>query len=176
MLHAKLKRSTRAHARIVALDVSRAVALDGVFAVITGKDLPTKYGIIPWTKDETARAVDDVKYIGEPVAAVAAVDEETANAIALAVIEAKLAACVNILPGVRSVYRWEGGVCVDDEVQLLIKTTAARIEALRARALAIHPYALPELIVINVVDGNPAYIGWVRDSVAGAIDRAPDAE
>lgn len=79
MLHAKLKRSTRAHAKIVSIDVSAALALDGVKAVITGKDLPTKYGIIPWTKDETALAVDDVKYIGDPVAAVAAVDEETAN-------------------------------------------------------------------------------------------------
>lgn len=79
MLHAKLKRSTRAHAKIVSVDVSAALALDGVKAVITGRDLPTKYGIIPWTKDETALAVDDVKYIGDAIAAVAAVDEETAN-------------------------------------------------------------------------------------------------
>jgi periplasmic divalent cation tolerance protein len=110
------------------------------------------------------------------LALMTAPDAAVGEVIARTLVGEQLAACVNILPGVRSVYRWEGGVCADDEVQLFIKTTAARIEALRARALAIHPYALPELIVINVVDGNPAYLGWVRDSVAGAIDRAPDAE
>lgn len=86
MLHAKLKRSTRAHAKLKSVDVSKALAIEGVFAVITGKDLPVKYGIIPWTKDETALAVDDVKYIGDPVAAVAAVDEETANAAVKAIV------------------------------------------------------------------------------------------
>ena len=85
MLQAKLKRSTRAHARIVSIDASAALAMNGVFAVITGKDLPAKYGIIPWTRDETALAVDDVKYIGDSIAAVAAIDEETANAAVKAI-------------------------------------------------------------------------------------------
>ncbi len=86
MLQAKLKRSTRAHARILSIDVSTALAMEGVFAVITGNDLPAKYGIIPWTRDETALAVDDVKYIGDAIAAVAAVDEETANAAVKAIV------------------------------------------------------------------------------------------
>lgn len=86
MLHAKLKRSTRAHARIVRIDIERALAIPGVHAVITGRDLPTKYGIIPWTKDETALAVSDVKYVGDAVAAVCAVDEETANAAVKAIV------------------------------------------------------------------------------------------
>jgi CO/xanthine dehydrogenase Mo-binding subunit len=86
MLHAKLKRSTRAHARIVRIDVEKAKAIPGVHAVITGRDLPTKFGIIPWTKDETALAVDDVKYVGDAVAAVGAVDEETANAAVKAIV------------------------------------------------------------------------------------------
>ena len=85
MLHAKLKRSIKAHARLVDVDVSAALAIPGVFAIITGKDLPEKYGIIPWTKDETALAVDDVKYVGDAIAAVAAVDEETANAAVKAI-------------------------------------------------------------------------------------------
>ena len=85
MLHCKVKRSTRVHARIVKLDVSAALALPGVFAVITGADLPKKYGIIPWTRDETAFAVDKVRYVGDAVAAVAAVDEETANAAVKAI-------------------------------------------------------------------------------------------
>ncbi len=80
MLCCKLKRSTRPHARITRIDVEPALAIPGVHAVITGRDLPTKFGIIPWTQDETALAVDKVRYVGEPVAAVAAVDEETANA------------------------------------------------------------------------------------------------
>jgi 4-hydroxybenzoyl-CoA reductase subunit alpha len=86
MLHAKLKRSTKAHARIVRIDVDKARAIPGVHAIITGKDVPTPYGIIPWTKDETALAVTDVKYIGDAVAAVCAVDEETANAAVKAIV------------------------------------------------------------------------------------------
>ena len=80
MLHAKTLRSPHAHARIVSIDASKALALEGVHAVITGADLPTKYGVIPWTKDENALAVDKVRFIGDEVAAVAAVDEDTANA------------------------------------------------------------------------------------------------
>ncbi len=80
MLHAKLLRSPHAHARIVRIDDSAARALPGVHAVITGRDLPVKYGVIPWTQDETALAVDKVRFIGDPVAAVAAIDEDTANA------------------------------------------------------------------------------------------------
>jgi 4-hydroxybenzoyl-CoA reductase alpha subunit len=79
MLHAKLLRSTEAHARIVGIDASRALALDGVYAVITGRDLPTPYGILPVSQDEHALCLERVRFIGDPVAAVAAVDEETAE-------------------------------------------------------------------------------------------------
>jgi 4-hydroxybenzoyl-CoA reductase subunit alpha len=81
MLHAKTLRSPHPHARIVRIDASRALALPGVHAVITGADMPTKYGVIPWTPDETALAVDKVRFVGDEVAAVAAVDEDTAPAI-----------------------------------------------------------------------------------------------
>lgn len=80
MLHAKTLRSPHPHARIVSIDTSRALALPGVHAVITGKDLPIRYGVIPWTKDETALATDKVRFIGDEVAAVAAIDEDTADA------------------------------------------------------------------------------------------------
>ena len=86
MLHGKILRSPHAHARIVRIDTSRALALEGVFAVLTGEALPRTYGVIPWTEDETALAVDRVRFVGEEVAAVATRDEETANA-ALALIE-----------------------------------------------------------------------------------------
>ncbi len=79
MLHGKILRSPHPHARIRAIDTARALALDGVQAVITGSDMPVPYGILPWTRDEHALCVDKVRYVGDAVAAVAAVDEETAN-------------------------------------------------------------------------------------------------
>lgn len=80
MLHAKILRSPHAHARIRGIDTRRALALPGVHAVLTGASMPIKYGVIPWTPDENALAVDRVRFIGDEVAAVAAVDEETAQA------------------------------------------------------------------------------------------------
>jgi 4-hydroxybenzoyl-CoA reductase subunit alpha len=78
MLYGRLLRSTQAHARLRTVDVSRALAHPGVVAVVTGADMPEKMGIMPSTQDETALAVDKVRYVGEPVAAVAALDEDTA--------------------------------------------------------------------------------------------------
>ncbi len=78
MLHAKILRSPHAHARVVSIDAHEALAMPGVHAVVTGADLPIRYGIIPWTRDEQALAEDKVRYVGDGVAAVAAVDEDTA--------------------------------------------------------------------------------------------------
>lgn len=78
MLHARLLRSTQTHARIKRLDLSRALAHPGVLAACTGADMPARMGIMPSTQDETALAVEKVRYVGEPVAAVAALDEDTA--------------------------------------------------------------------------------------------------
>ncbi len=78
MLYGRLLRSTRPHARIVKIDVSRALAHPGVVAIVTGADMPEKMGIMPSTQDETALAVDKVRYVGEPVAGIAALDEDTA--------------------------------------------------------------------------------------------------
>jgi CO/xanthine dehydrogenase Mo-binding subunit len=80
MLHGKILRSPHPHARILSIDVSKALDLDGVHAIVTGQDMPVLYGIIPWTRDEYPLCVDKVRYIGDGVAAVAAVDEETASA------------------------------------------------------------------------------------------------
>jgi 4-hydroxybenzoyl-CoA reductase alpha subunit len=80
MLHAKLLRSTMAHARIVSIDTTRAEALEGVKAVLTGQDLPTPFGILPVSQDEHALAPDVARFVGDPVAAVAAVSEEVATA------------------------------------------------------------------------------------------------
>src|SRR5437763_12182127 len=78
MLYGRLLRSTRPHARIKRIDLSRALAHPGVVAIVTGEDMPEKMGIMPSTQDETALAVDKVRYVGEPVAAVAALDEDIA--------------------------------------------------------------------------------------------------
>ena len=78
MLHGKILRSPHAHARIVSIDAGGALAIEGVRAVVTGRDMPVKYGIIPWTPDESPLCVERVRYIGDGVAAVAAVDEDTA--------------------------------------------------------------------------------------------------
>jgi CO/xanthine dehydrogenase Mo-binding subunit len=80
MLHGKLLRSPHPHARILHVDTTKTAALPGVFAVITGADLPQPYSIMPVNQDEHALAIDKVRYVGDPVAAVAAVDEATAEA------------------------------------------------------------------------------------------------
>lgn len=94
-------------------------------------------------------------------------DDERAAHIAQTLVAERLAACVNRLPGVASTYRWRGEVVTDAEALLLIKTTAARFEALRARLLALHPYELPELIAMPVEHGHDAYLAWVRQGAAG---------
>jgi 4-hydroxybenzoyl-CoA reductase alpha subunit len=78
MLHGKTLRSPHPHARIKRIDTSKAEALEGVYGVVTGAEMPVKFGVIPWTQDETALAIEKVRFVGDPVAAVAAVDEETA--------------------------------------------------------------------------------------------------
>jgi len=93
-------------------------------------------------------------------------DTATAEYIARVLVEDRLAACVNLLPGVRSVYRWEGEVAVDDEVLLMIKTTQDRLPALRDRLVALHPYDVPELVAVTVADGLPAYLRWIADATA----------
>ncbi|MCG8420001.1 MAG: molybdopterin-dependent oxidoreductase [Proteobacteria bacterium] len=80
LLHGKIKRSPHPHARIVAIDVGKAEAMEGVHAVVTGRDFPVPYGVIPWTPDENALCVDKVCFVGDGVAAVAAIDEDTAIA------------------------------------------------------------------------------------------------
>ncbi len=80
MLHGKILRSPHPHARVLSIDTSAAEALEGVHGVVTGRDMPTTYGIIPWTPDEYPLALDRVRYVGDGVAAVAAVDEDTALA------------------------------------------------------------------------------------------------
>ena len=88
-------------------------------------------------------------------------DEESANAIALALIEERLAACVSILPRVQSIYRWQGAVESATEIPLFIKSTATNYPALEAAIRDRHPYKVPEIIALAVERGLPAYLDWV---------------
>ena len=95
-------------------------------------------------------------------------DPATADRIADALVDERLAACVNVLPGVRSVYRWQDAVERADEVLLVIKTTDDRLDALTARITSLHPAELPELIAVEVSGGLPAYLSWVVEQTRGA--------
>ncbi len=88
-------------------------------------------------------------------------DLATATGLAERLVEAGLAACVNIVPGARSVYRWQGALHQDEECLLLIKSTAERYAELEAAIRQHHPYELPEVIAVPIEAGLPAYLAWV---------------
>ena len=91
--------------------------------------------------------------------------DEDAAALARALITERLAACVNVLPPMTSTYRWEDNVEVVNEHQLVIKTTATQVEALKTRINELHPYNVPEVLVVPVSDGALTYLEWLRQSV-----------
>ena len=94
-------------------------------------------------------------------------DDERAERLARTLVEEGLAACVNLLPPMTSIYRWKGGVERDAERQLIIKSTRPRVEAVRTRIAALHSYELPEFLVISVDGGSDAYLKWLGDETLG---------
>ena len=96
-------------------------------------------------------------------------NEACATHIVRALIEERLAACVNRIPGLTSTYRWKGVIHNDGEVLLLIKSVRERFDALRERIIALHPYELPEVIAVDIGLGNTPYLDWI------ARETAPDA-
>jgi periplasmic divalent cation tolerance protein len=101
------------------------------------------------------------------VVLVTAPDAEVGARIGRALVEEGLAACASLVPGVRSIYRFEGAVHDDAEVLLILKTRAALSAALAARVRALHPYQVPEVLALEVAGGSEPYLDWVR-SAAGA--------
>ncbi len=91
---------------------------------------------------------------------------ERAAELARALVEERLAACGNVVPGLRSIYRWEGKVHDEGEALLVLKTTRARFEALRERVLALHPYEVPEVIALPIEAGSAPYLAWIAAETA----------
>jgi periplasmic divalent cation tolerance protein len=94
-------------------------------------------------------------------------NREEAGRMARTLVEEGLAACVNVLPEIESVYRWQGNIESAREVLLLIKTTESRLEALRERIGALHSYEVPEILAVPVSAGAGSYLAWLREQVQG---------
>jgi periplasmic divalent cation tolerance protein len=95
-----------------------------------------------------------------------AADADAAS-LARTLVEERLAACVNVLPAMTSVYRWKGAIEQDREQQLVIKTTGDRIAALEARIRELHAYDVPEFLVLPASGGSAAYLQWIAESTSG---------
>jgi periplasmic divalent cation tolerance protein len=93
---------------------------------------------------------------------------EDAERIARGLVERRLAACVNVVPQVVSIYRWKGGVERDAEWLLVVKTSSHKLEALREALVALHPYELPELVALPIAAGHAPYLAWLEESVRDA--------
>lgn len=91
---------------------------------------------------------------------------EEAQRIARALVEKRLAACVNLMPGVRSVYRWKDAIEDEEEVLLFIKTSRPLLEELREEIERLHSYEVPEVIALTVVDGSERYLSWMNRELA----------
>ena len=102
-------------------------------------------------------------------------NREQGERLAGTLVEERLAACVNVLGPLASIYRWEGKVARDEEVLLFIKTTAAGVAPLHARVLELHPYDTPEFLAFEVGAGAPGYLRWVADSVVTAGAGEPES-
>lgn len=101
------------------------------------------------------------------VVVVTAPSHDVADRIVTTIVDEQLAACGNIVPGVTSIYRWEGAVQRDSEVLILFKTTGAVLSRLMTRVEEIHPYDVPEVLAVPVAAGSEAYTAWVAASVHG---------
>ena len=101
-----------------------------------------------------------------PVVVLTTLSAQTdAATFARMLVAERLAACVNVLPAMMSVYRWKGEIEEDSEQQLLIKTTSDCVAALEAKFRELHPYELPEFLVISATGGSPVYLEWMGESV-----------
>jgi periplasmic divalent cation tolerance protein len=94
---------------------------------------------------------------------------EDAKSIGAAIVGERLAACANVIPGMTSIYRWEGEVRQDSEAVLILKTTEDRLDALTTRVRTLHPYDLPCVVALPIRGGNPAFLDWIAGEVTGGM-------
>ncbi len=92
--------------------------------------------------------------------------KEDADSIGRHLVESRLAACVNILPSVTSIFRWEGKLCEEAESLLIVKTQSERFDRLSQEVRARHRYAVPEIIALPIVRGSPDYLDWIQECMA----------
>ena len=102
--------------------------------------------------------------------------EEQAYQIARELVARRQAACVNVLPGMRSVYRWKGNICKDGELLLVIKTLEGELEGVQATIQELHSYELPEILAFPVTYAEPNFLDWIRSSVDKQADFSDEAE
>ncbi len=102
--------------------------------------------------------------VGVSVVMVTVGSSEEALSIARTLVEEQLAACVNIVPRIRSIYRWKGDICDDEEQLLIMKTRTDLFPALQSRIRELHSYEVPEIISFPVAEGSPDYLNWVLDN------------
>ena len=103
-------------------------------------------------------------------------EEERALLIARELVARRLAACVNVVPGMRSVYRWQGKICRDSEYLLLVKTLAGEYEAVAAAIRELHSYELPEILAFDVTQVDPRFLAWIGDAVDKSQPEGEDEE
>jgi len=99
------------------------------------------------------------------IALVTAPSREVAESLVRQLVEERLVACGNIVPGLTSIYRWEGEVACDAEVLIVLKTVDEAVPRLTERVVELHPYEVPEVLVLPIEAGHDAYLAWVRESV-----------
>ncbi|MEM7051680.1 MAG: divalent-cation tolerance protein CutA [Acidobacteriota bacterium] len=114
--------------------------------------------------------------MGAIVVVTTAGTEEQANLIARELVARRRAACVNIVPGIRSIYRWQGKICTDGEMMLVIKTVAAEFEAVANTIRELHNYELPEILSFSVQKGDASFLQWIGESVDKDADFVDEEE
>jgi len=113
----------------------------------------------------TQRAISDNRAVNAIIVLCTCPDVACADRLATALVDERLAACVNRIGGVASTYRWQGSVQRSDEVLLMIKSTRERFDVVRERIVALHPYDNPEIVALAIEAGSAAYLDWIESSV-----------
>jgi len=103
------------------------------------------------------------------VMGIAAAPTEKAQSLADGLVENRLAACVQVIPSIKSTYWWKGKIEHEEESLLLIKTEQSKTRGIRDFLKKHHPYEVPEFIILPVTDGNPSFLGWISESISGDI-------